>query len=188
MTSKAYSVLLVRHGQTALNAEGRIRGLADPELDPVGIEQAHATARALRPRGITQVLSSPLQRAAATAQIIADINGLTPTLESAFNDRDYGPWTGHIKADVIEQWGNINNAPSVEPESTVLARAFRALNTLTVAPDNGPIAIVTHDAIIRPILASIQLDIAPHVDTGSWAEISRTESEWEIISVDNTPA
>lgn len=40
-------ILLVRHGRTAFNAEGRLRGLADPELDETGIAQAHATALAL---------------------------------------------------------------------------------------------------------------------------------------------
>lgn len=45
-TATPARVLLVRHGRTALNAEGRLRGLADPELDDIGRQRAGATAAA----------------------------------------------------------------------------------------------------------------------------------------------
>lgn len=188
MTINTQHVLLIRHGRTALNAEGRIRGLADPELDPTGIEEAHATANALRPLGITRLLSSPLQRAVATARIIAEATDAEHLVDPAFNDRDYGPWTGHVKTEVIQQWGSIDNAPGVEPESGVLARVLQALNALTGNPGSAPITIVTHDAIIRPILASMKPDVVPFVDTGSWAELIHTKDGWAIASIDNTGA
>jgi probable phosphoglycerate mutase len=178
-------VLLVRHGRTLLNAEGRLRGLANPELDEVGIVEARATARALKPLQITRVLSSPLHRAATTAEVIADEAGLTNEVEPAFNDRDYGPWTGHIKADVIKQWGSVDAAPGVEDSSIVFNRAMPALRSLAGATP-GVIVVVTHDAVIRPILESIQPGIRAEVENGSWAEISCDEEGWRVVSVDNT--
>lgn len=187
MTEPAPSrVILIRHGRTALNAEGRLRGLADPPLDDTGIAQARATAAALQPLGLRRVVSSPLQRAVHTAAIVAEASGVTNQADPAFNDRDYGPWTGQVKADVIREWGSVDQAPGVEGEQIVLARALQALNELTYGTDATPAAVVTHDAVIRPILASIQPGITATVDTGSWAGLVHTSEGWSIASVDNT--
>jgi broad specificity phosphatase PhoE len=179
-------VLLVRHGRTLLNAEGRLRGLANPELDETGIVQARATGQALRSYGITRVLSSPLHRAATTAEVIADEVGVTNEVEPAFNDRDYGPWTGHIKAEVITQWGSVDAAPGVEDLSIVFHRAMPALQALVDGSVTEVTAVVTHDAVIRPILESIQPGIDAEVENGSWADISWDGTAWSVVSVDNT--
>src|SRR5882757_9459837 len=101
MTGKVH-VLLVRHGRTALNAEGRLRGLANPELDDMGVEQANATAEALRGFHLAEIHSSPLRRAVRTAEIIAAASGIAIETDPAFNDRDYGPWTSHLKTEVVQ--------------------------------------------------------------------------------------
>jgi broad specificity phosphatase PhoE len=69
------TVYLARHGRTAFNAEDRMRGLSDPPLDEVGIAEAEKLAKALADKGPATVISSPLQRAVATAQSIADAAG-----------------------------------------------------------------------------------------------------------------
>lgn len=103
-TSSPARVLLVRHGRTVLNAEGKLRGHADPELDEVGVTQVRAAAAALRSYPIVQVVTSPLQRAVATGAAIAEAAGAGLTTDVAFIDRDYGPWTAHVKDDVIREW------------------------------------------------------------------------------------
>ncbi|WP_129658160.1 histidine phosphatase family protein [Rothia uropygialis] len=187
MSNISTHVLLVRHGQTALNAEGRLRGLADPELNADGIEQARATAHSLRSRGIERVISSPLSRAVATGEIIAKVNSVNHTIDPAFTDRDYASWTGHIKTDVIKQWGRVDNAPGVEAQDRVLDRACGGLNMLAQGHGLAVIAVVTHDAVIRPILTRIDTGVELRADTGSWAEIAYSGDGWAIVSVDNTP-
>jgi len=179
-------IFLVRHGRTALNAEGRLRGLANPELDETGIAEVTATAIALQPFRLARVVSSPLQRAVRTAEIIAAASGVRNDVDAAFNDRDYGPWTGHIKADVIREWGSVDAAPGVEDQAIVMTRALEALNSLANDSDARPMAVVTHDAVIRPILASIQPGIEAKVETGSWAELIHGGDGWAVVSVDNT--
>lgn len=179
-------MILVRHGRTALNAEGRLRGLADPELDDDGIAQVTATTHALVPMGIDRVVSSPLQRAVRTATIIAEASGVEHAVDPAFNDRDYGPWTGHIKTEVIAQWGSVDAAPGVEDASIVLDRAWLALEALAAEARDAPVAVVTHDAVIRPILATIQPGVSATVETGSWAILEHSAAGWRIVSVDNT--
>jgi broad specificity phosphatase PhoE len=61
------TLVLVRHGQTAYNAEGRAQGWLDTPLTPLGYRQADATADKLAERTFAAVYSSPLQRAFATA-------------------------------------------------------------------------------------------------------------------------
>jgi probable phosphoglycerate mutase len=178
-------VILVRHGRTALNAAGQLRGLADPELDEVGVTQAAATAAALSTLGIARVLSSPLKRAVHTAAVIAEASGVGHETDPAFNDRDYGPWTGHLKSDVVAQWGSVDAAPGVEDTAVVMARVRPALDQLAAGSDRGPIVVVSHDAVIRPLLSAIQPGIEPEVENGSWAELAHTDDGWTIVSFDN---
>ncbi|MEO8527885.1 MAG: histidine phosphatase family protein [Pseudolysinimonas sp.] len=178
-------VILVRHGRTPLNAAGQLRGLADPELDEVGVAQVAATAAALSTLGITRVLSSPLKRAVHTAAIIAEACGVGHETDAAFNDRDYGPWTGHLKSDVVKEWGSVDAAPGVEATAVVMARVRPALDDLAVGTDRGPIVVVSHDAVIRPLLLGIQPGIEPEVENGSWAELAHNDDGWTIVSFDN---
>ncbi|MFT3714602.1 MAG: histidine phosphatase family protein [Gordonia sp. (in: high G+C Gram-positive bacteria)] len=147
MTSS--TVLLVRHGRTVLNAEDRLRGLADPELDATGIAQAEATAAALAPYRLEYVASSPLQRAVVTAEIVAAPSGAPHAVDPGFNDRDYGEWTGHPRADVVAEFGSVDAAPGVEPSDRVRDRATAALDALAARGDYSTFAVVTHDAVIR---------------------------------------
>ena len=64
-------LILVRHGATAWNAEGRFTTRTDVELSPTGREEAEAAARALAGIGIERVMCSPLLRARATGEAIA---------------------------------------------------------------------------------------------------------------------
>ena len=86
----AQHVYLVRHGETSLNADGRLRGLADPELNERGEAQARAGAVALATVDADVVVSSPLRRAVRTAAAITDHAGITHQTDDRFNDRDYG--------------------------------------------------------------------------------------------------
>jgi broad specificity phosphatase PhoE len=188
MVSDRQQLFLVRHGQTALNAEGRLRGLADPPLDAVGIAEARAVAAALANRGIRVVYASPLERAAHTGRILAAGAGAVFHADNRFNDRDYGPWTGTVRADVVAEFGSVDAAPGVEPASEVLDRVRPALDAVLEAHPGDAVAVVTHDAVIRPLLAALD---AQHpgvaVPTGSWAELERENGRWRILSVDNTP-
>ncbi|WP_025157738.1 histidine phosphatase family protein [Leifsonia aquatica] len=187
MDDRRKTLYLVRHGRTALNAEGRLRGLADPPLDAIGHTEARAVAEALASRGLVAVRCSPLNRAATTARIIAERSGCEWESDPAFNDRDYGPWTGHLMAEVVAEFGSVDAAPGVEPSSRVLERAFPALDLLVTAAD-GPVCVVTHDAVIRPILRAVDPDRTDlRVPTGSWNELVRDHDRWRIAQSDRKP-
>src|SRR3989442_15966436 len=84
--SATTSILLVRHGQSAWNAEGRWQGQADPPLSPLGELQAEEAAR--RVHGVLDaVWSSDLRRAAQTAARLGAVSGLEPRLDADLRGR-----------------------------------------------------------------------------------------------------
>src|SRR6478752_834004 len=122
------SIYLVRRGRNSLQRDGRIRGLADPDLNAAGLGQANFVGVRFRVR---RTFDHRLQSATAcgtTAAIIAQSCQTEHKVDVRFNDRDYGRWTGQPKADVIAQWGTVDAAPGVQPTSSILSQAHPALD------------------------------------------------------------
>lgn len=85
---------LVRHGQSAGNAEGRFGGHSPTPLSELGKKQAEATAQTLAREHINAIYTSDLLRAVQTAQPLADLAGLKFTKTSAFRERNVGVLEG----------------------------------------------------------------------------------------------
>ncbi|MFF3441471.1 bifunctional RNase H/acid phosphatase [Streptosporangium sp. NPDC002721] len=105
-TSVATSLYLLRHGETPLSVERRFSGLGDPELTPNGVAQAEAAAAKLaaKPYGIQVIVSSPLRRARATAEIVAARAGLEVLVEEGLRETDFGDWEGHTFTEIQRRW------------------------------------------------------------------------------------
>jgi broad specificity phosphatase PhoE len=182
------NLYLARHGQTALNAEGRLRGLANPPLDEVGVAEAERLAAALADKGTGIVLSSPLERARRTAEIIAQAAGIPLRIDERFNDRDYGHQTGEVKAEVEARYGTVDDAPGVERTHDVLERAIPALDAVLDEDPTRDVIVVTHDALIRPLITSIDGILRPAAPTASWNHLRRVDDHWYVIAIDQKPA
>ncbi|HJU57002.1 MAG TPA: histidine phosphatase family protein [Pyrinomonadaceae bacterium] len=87
-------VLLVRHGQSEGNAEGRFGGHTATPLSARGRRQAEVTARALAEEKITAIYSSDLSRAVETAMPLARLTGLDVEQTEAFRERSVGVMEG----------------------------------------------------------------------------------------------
>lgn len=85
---------MIRHGQSAGNAEGRFGGHGPTPLSELGRTQAELTSEALSREGLTAVYSSDLARAVQTAEPLARVLGLTVTQRSAFRERNVGVLEG----------------------------------------------------------------------------------------------
>lgn len=81
---------LVRHGETAWNAEGRVQGQLDIPLNATGLRQARAVASALKGEAFDAVYSSDLVRALQTAQPSADMVRKQVQLDPRLRERHYG--------------------------------------------------------------------------------------------------
>jgi broad specificity phosphatase PhoE len=85
---------LVRHGQSAGNAEGRFGGHGPTPLSKLGVHQAEATAKLLAKEGINSIYSSDLLRAVQTAEPLSQLTGIPITSTSAFRERNVGVLEG----------------------------------------------------------------------------------------------
>lgn len=181
----ATRVYLARHGRTALNAEGRLRGLSDPPLDETGLAEVGRLADVLATKHPTAVVSSPLQRAVATAQAIGTASGAPVTIDERLNDRDYGPVTGMIRADVEHLYGSVDSAPGVERRSHLAERALRAFSELVRELGPGPIVLVSHDAYISALLEQLDPSLSDiSLRTASWNQLSLVDGAWRVDGYD----
>ena len=98
-------LLLVRHGETDWNAAGRIQGCTDTPLNARGRAQAAALAEKLRSSERAEALyTSPLRRAAETAEIIGSALGLRPEPVEALREISFGVWEGCSWAEIQRRW------------------------------------------------------------------------------------
>lgn len=126
-------VLLIRHGQSEWNADGRWQGQADPTLTDLGRHQAQHASRAL---GVVDaIVSSDLQRASETAMIISNELGVGPlVLDADLRERHAGEWQGLTRADIDRDWpGYLGPPPPIEG-----SREAAAAPAARVAEDGGP--------------------------------------------------
>lgn len=92
--STATRLCLVRHGETSWNAERRLQGHLDIDLNEHGRRQARGTARALARHGFHAVYSSDLLRARTTADIVVRESGADVSSEPGLRERHYGQFQG----------------------------------------------------------------------------------------------
>lgn len=85
---------LVRHGQSAGNAEGRFGGHGPTPLSELGVQQAEKTAKVLAKEGINVIYSSDLHRAVQTAEPLAKLLDLPIHKSDAFRERHVGVLEG----------------------------------------------------------------------------------------------
>ncbi len=144
-------ILLVRHGQSIWNADGRWQGQADPPLSPLGEAQAVAAAGAVPP--VQRIYASTLQRAAHTAEIISAFVGVGPVIACPdLIERGAGEWSGLTRAEIDAQWPGYlasgDRPPGYEPDDALLARVERAVLHIAAAEPGESSLAVCHGGVI----------------------------------------
>ncbi|MEO6773649.1 MAG: histidine phosphatase family protein [Kofleriaceae bacterium] len=170
-------ILLVRHGQTAWNAVGRLQGHTDIELDATGRAQATQLARSLAGAGVTRVWSSDLARASETAAIVAAELALpAPEIDVELRERKFGVFEGLTGAQCAAQhpeawraWvAQTSHPPGGEPRDAATARLHRAL--LRVVAD-GTSLVVSHGGVMRLWLTKLLGQAIPRVTNTATYEL-----------------
>jgi probable phosphoglycerate mutase len=100
---KATRLCIVRHGETAWNAEGRVQGQLDIPLNEVGLAQARAVAAVLGNESFSALYSSDLVRVRQTAQPSAERLGLPVLLDPDLRERNYGVFQSMTYAEAKER-------------------------------------------------------------------------------------
>lgn len=160
----AAKLILVRHGETLLNREGRVQGLSDAPLSDFGKAQARAVADALAPDAPFHLYASPLSRAAQTARPIADAHGVVPTTVADLREADVGDLDGLTIAQVRERYPDFMRRwaedagevtmPGGESLREVRCRAWRAVRDLVASHPDATTVAVTHNFVIQAVLSA----------------------------------
>ncbi|MHB8718423.1 MAG: histidine phosphatase family protein [Candidatus Dormibacteria bacterium] len=156
-------VLLLRHGETALNRSGALRGHLDVPLTAHGRTEVNLLGqRVAREWKVTAIHTSPLQRARDTAAAVAAVTGAGVDIRRGWIDIDYGRWAGCPPADFddgdFEAFIKWRQDPSIplpggENPATVRQRAMAELHRLSGGGES--VAVVTHDAVIQIVLCTL---------------------------------
>ncbi len=161
-------ILLVRHGETSWNREGRYQGRTDVPLSPDGEAQVAALAVRLAHVPIAVAVSSPLARARRTAEVVLGGRGTPLELDAGLIEISHGEWEGQLSSDVeaahaemLGTWRSrpdrdVPAGPSAETLGDVEARAWPVLERVAERLRGDETALVAaHDAVNRVLLCRI---------------------------------
>jgi len=193
-------LLLLRHGRTSWNADGRAQGHADIGLDATGRSQAERVAPAVAAYRPVVLWTSDLARARETTAYVAEATGLEPTVDARLREYAVGTHrTGLTLAEYAGRFpaehadlaaGRDHLVPGRETDGDVLARFVPALTELAgvLGPDDCGVA-VSHGHSLKTGTAAFlgwPPDIAPTLaglDNCAWVELEQSGS-----SVTGAPA
>jgi probable phosphoglycerate mutase len=156
--------LLVRHAAHDWLGRGLAGRLPGVGLNAAGRAQARELVQRLAPQPLQALYSSPQQRTRETAQPLAEARGLQVAIEPAFDEIDFGDWTGRgfdeLRAlgEPWQQWCERRGSarpPGGEAFADVPRRALAGLRRLRQAHPAGPVAVVSHGDVIKATLAAI---------------------------------
>lgn len=145
---------LIRHGQTDWNAERRLQGSTDIPLNDVGRGQARDAVAALAHYRWDAVVSSPLSRAAETADLIAEGLGLAVARRvPELTERSFGPAEGMQAGPELEALRVPGGFRGAESEDDAAARGLGALEELAEEFRGRRLLVVTHGTLLRVSLS-----------------------------------
>ncbi|TFW34728.1 histidine phosphatase family protein [Massilia horti] len=104
MPEPSTNIILIRHGETAWNAERRLQGHLDIALNEEGERQAAALADALAHESFDLIVASDLLRARQTAEALARLHGMPVQIDRSLRERCYGGFEGLLYAEIEERF------------------------------------------------------------------------------------
>lgn len=167
--------ILVRHGETQWNTNGRFGGYTDVPLNEKGKEQAKSAGQKLMDEKIDRVYCSDLSRATDTAQAILEHHSLPVNYSKSIREMNFGKWEGLTYKQILEEYPEHSKAwvedythvACLEGESLQMFydRIAQAFEKIKADVRDGETAlIVAHSGVIKGILCK---EIIGSVD-GFW--------------------
>jgi broad specificity phosphatase PhoE len=157
------TLLLVRHGETDWNAEGRLQGQTDRPLNEFGRSQARALAEELDGERYDAIYSSDLARARETAEIVGERLDVPVVLDPELREKDWGTWEGltAVERDRVEFVG--------ESTEEHRQRILHALERIAERHPDGRVLVVTHGGSMRRVQTAALGVAMPVVENcGRW--------------------
>lgn len=159
------TLLLVRHGETVWNKEGRYQGQKNTPLSEEGKLQAKMLQRYLRNEIIDATYTSDLDRAAETARIVAYPHNCQVNLDSRLREMSFGVWEGLTRKQVIDKYEELfklryqdsegTRIPGGEIPSEVGTRMSACVFEIIRRHCGQKVLLVSHGGSIRLLICSV---------------------------------
>jgi broad specificity phosphatase PhoE len=192
-------IVLVRHGATDWNLQGRCQGSTDRDLSEAGIRQAEQLATLLRDERFDAVYSSNLRRARQTAELISRHHALPVRIEADLRELDHGSLEGLTFSEIKSRHGEFLARWRTEPAdlcvpggerlADVAERAWNGLHgILQRHPEAERILAVSHSFPILGIVCRISNTPLNqyrsfHVDPCGITRLTRDAHGWRVTQV-----
>ncbi len=158
------TIYFLRHGETAWNAERRMQGQAESDLNARGRAQAEVNAETAARLGVEAIYASPLRRTRQSAAPLARRTGLEIVYDDRLKEWSAGDWSGYLYDEIPAKWPAAwaawradmwrTRPPGAENFEDLLARGGAFLRELT-ATECQSAAVVSHGFISRAMMASL---------------------------------
>ncbi|MBC2594126.1 histidine phosphatase family protein [Ruficoccus amylovorans] len=156
-------VIIIRHGETEWNLQARYQGQENSPLTARGVAQAEAVAGRLAGLPLDAIISSDLQRAVDTADLIAARHPQTPRFsDERLRERDFGKLTAMTRAEALEKYPEEEKSylshdpdyriPGGESLRDVYDRTAAALDEWAARYEGKTVCIVTHGGVLGQFL------------------------------------
>ena len=159
------TLYLLRHGETPFHAENRYCGRTDIELTEAGLAQADRLAAWAAHAGLHAVYSSPLVRAARTAEPAARAAGLPVRVDDRLIEVDFGEAEGLTSAEMSERWPErraafvhdpvANPLPGGEDPREAIARGTAAAADIVTRHHDELVLAVCHSTLLRLVTCAL---------------------------------
>ncbi len=158
-------LVLVRHGQTEWNVDGKFQGQSNVALTEEGIRQARELAEHFPVQKLDAIYASDLSRARVTAEIVGDYFGLPVQVTRELRELHFGDWEGLSYDEIVSGWPDaLENflqhpdrlrIPHGESFHQLQERAMLVIAKILAAHDDETVLVVAHGAILRTILTAV---------------------------------
>ena len=184
-------LLLIRHGSTLDNEQGRLTGQADVPLSPLGERQVALLGERLANETLDIIVTSDLQRARATGAAIAHYHQIPVYEDAAIREISLGEWEGitlselmELDAEAITRWQNepLNvKPPGGETITQLHDRVVPALEFWYANYPDSTVVWVTHGGVIRVLLCHLL-----NADLNSWGQFRRENASITEVRLGQT--
>ncbi len=158
-------IILVRHGETTWNVEGRYQGQENTPLSERGLQQGQLLAVGLCNIPIDICISSPLQRSFQTCQFCAELHKLPVIADDRLLEINHGSWEGVLAKDIAAQYPqefalwhsqpHLVQMPGGENLEDVRKRARAAFDDYVKTYPDKTVLVAAHDAVNKAIICDL---------------------------------
>ena len=158
------SIVLLRHAAHDWLGRGLAGRLPGVGLSTAGQAQARALVRRLQDQPLAAIHSSPQQRTLETVEPLARQRGLAVQVDAAFDEIDFGAWTGlrfdevRLQAEAWKHWVERRGSaqpPGGEPFAAVAERAMAGLHRLAARHPGQQVLVASHGDVVKAIVATV---------------------------------